>query len=352
MVLRPSTFRAQAMRSICRSADRTSSSGSPKICLVDFRLWNDYSRLLQQQLLSGDNAVDHDVFDWSFLHFLKVALARTRYATVIDQNITSQNIVFSIQFFVVTRLRSVRFSSGYRCVSRVDDKRNVAQHGPRSGRREEGDRLRGEDPSEAGQVGRSHRRGEARAEPVRRDRGRRGGAHEREETGQGGDCGVVRPAAGPGVAAHRVGHGSGPGHPRRSAAGPVRRAAAAARVQNAGPGGAGREGGRGDRRQAGHRRRRQSDGADDGRAARLAASHVRVPGDRGRWTCRGHAGDRRWAGDHQGETAGSDQRRLAAERAQVRDTAQHHEGEEEAHQENLARGHRRRRDAASTGDQR
>lgn len=114
----------------------------------------------------------------------------------------------------------------------------------------------------------------------------------------------MRAAAGPRVAAHRAGHGRGPRRPRRGAAGPVRRAAAVARVQDAGPGGPGREGGRGDRRQASHRRRRQPDGADDGRPARLAAGHVRFRGVCGRRSGHGDARGRRRPGDHTGPAAG------------------------------------------------
>lgn len=59
------------------------------------------------------------------------------------------------------------------------------RHGdPRSGGRKEGDRLRGEDTGEAGQVGRGDGRRQARAEPVRRDRRRGGGSAEGEEAGR------------------------------------------------------------------------------------------------------------------------------------------------------------------------
>jgi len=107
----------------------------------------------------------------------------------------------------------------------------------------------------------------------------------------------VRLAAGPGVVAHRAGHGRGPRHPRRGAAGPVRHTAAAARVQDAGQSGPGREGGRGDRRQTGHRRRFQSDGADDRGPVGLAAGDIRVRGDRRRRPGSGQTRNRRRLGD-------------------------------------------------------
>jgi len=90
----------------------------------------------------------------------------------------------------------------------------------------------------------------------------------------------VWPAAGPGVAAHCSRDGRGPCRTRRSAAGPVRHVGAAARVQDVGQGGGGREGGHRHRWQAGHRRRFQPNGPDDGGLVGLAAGHVRVRGDR------------------------------------------------------------------------
>jgi len=89
----------------------------------------------------------------------------------------------------------------------------------------------------------------------------------------------VRPAPGPGIVAYRAGHGRGPRRTRRSTTGPVRHAAAAACVQDAGQSGHGRKGGRGDRRQTGHRRRFQSNGPDDRGSIGLATGDVRVRSD-------------------------------------------------------------------------
>lgn len=155
-------------------------------------------------------------------------------------------------------------------------------------------------------------------------------------------------AAGPGIVAHRTGHGRGPRRARRGTAGAVRHAATVARVQDASQSGHGREGGRGDRRQTGHRRRFQSDGADDRRAVGLAASDVRVRGDRrGRPSGR-QARNRRWLGDDTRQVASRHQRRPQAQRAQVCYAAEHYEGQEEADQEGLARRPRRGRGSAPT----
>jgi electron transfer flavoprotein alpha subunit len=92
-----------------------------------------------------------------------------------------------------------------------------------------------------------------------------------------------------------------------------------------------------------------ADGPDAGRAAGLAAGDLRL-GGRGRGRSRdGHARGRRRPADREGQAAGDRHRRPAAERAALRQPAQHHEGQEEAARGEDAGGLRRRRHAAAQG---
>src|SRR6266403_1650522 len=93
-----------------------------------------------------------------------------------------------------------------------------------------------------------------------------------------------------------------------------------------GPGDGGRPG---DPGQAGHRRRLQPDWTDAGGAGRAGAGHVRVQAGAGRRLGPGHSGSGRGPADRVGQASGRGHDRSEAERAALRDAAEHHEGKEE-----------------------
>ena len=106
-----------------------------------------------------------------------------------------------------------------------------------------------------------------------------------------------------------------------------------------------------DHGQAGDRRRRQPDRPDARRASRLGAGHLRLQGRDRRRLRRRDARGRRRPADRDPEAAGHRHHGPAPQRAALRQPAQHHEGQEEAHGRDERRGARRRRVAPPQGPQ-
>ena len=90
-----------------------------------------------------------------------------------------------------------------------------------------------------------------------------------------------------------------------------------------------------------------ADRPDAGGADRLAAGHLRLQARDRRRQPSGHARGRRRLADGEAQRPGDRHHRSAAERAALRQPAEHHEGEEEADRGEDAGGLRRRRQAAA-----
>ena len=178
-------------------------------------------------------------------------------------------------------------------------------------------------------------------EPVRRDRGRGGGAPEGTGQGHRDRRRLHRPATGRRDHPHGARHGRRPRHPGQDRR--CRRAAGGG--QDPGQGGRAGEARPRHHGQAGHRRRCQPDRPDAGRPARLAAGHVRLQGRCRRGLHRRHPRGRWRAADGGLEAAGHRHHGPAPQRAALCQLAQHHEGQEEAARRDQPGDARRRRGA-------
>ena len=174
--------------------------------------------------------------------------------------------------------RPSRLKSGFRSpvtgLGARPTPRNPAHEDPRRLQARGG--LQRPHPGQAGRLRRGHRRRQAVAQSVRRDRAGRSPAPARQGHRHRSRRRHDRPRRRPGAPAQRPGDGRQPRHPRGQ------RPADPAADRRAHPAQADREGtaGPGDPRQAGDRRRRQPDRADAGHAVGPPAGDVRLASSR------------------------------------------------------------------------